>query len=345
MTRPTDIPDHPPASVNRQVQLIRRPEAIPQADDFALAETPVPEPGDGQFRVRNIYLSADPAQRGWASAEANYSQPVPLGGVMRALAVGVVEASRCAEVQEGEYLYGWFGWQDYAVAGPEAIVVRARLPLPLAQFAGLTGINGLSAYLGLTRLGRPEAGDTLLVTTAAGAVGSLVGQIGKRLGCRTIGLTGDDAKVARCLSDYGYDAAFNYRETDLATALTEAAPDGINVFFDNVGGEMLDTGLRHMAIGGRVVQCGTASIPVWTPAPIGPRNEREVLTRRLVWSGFLIFDYMDQLDEAAAELARWHEAGDTRLDLDIRHGIEQARGAIADLYAGRNTGKLLIRIV
>lgn len=345
MTRPTDIPDHPPQDVNRQVQLIRRPDAIPQASDFALAETPVPQPGPGQFRVRNIYLSADPAQRGWAADVANYSAPVPLGDPMRALAVGVVEASRCDGVAEGACLYGWFGWQDYAVVDPSAIVMRARAALPLAQFAGLTGISGITAYLGLTRLGRPDPGDTLLVTTAAGAVGSLVGQIGKRLGCRTIGLTGDDAKVARCLSDYGYDAAFNYRDTDPGAALAEAAPEGVNVLFDNVGGTMLDTALRHMAVGGRVVQCGTASIPTWTPPPQGPRNEREILTRRLVWSGFLIFDHMDRMEAAAAELAEWHAAGEIRLDLDIRDGIDQAPGAIADLYAGRNTGKLLIRIV
>lgn len=345
MTRPTDIPDHPPAPVNRQVQLIRRPDAIPQAEDFTLAEAAVPTPGPGQFRVRNIYLSADPAQRGWAADVANYSAPVPLGDPMRALAVGVVEASNSTDVTVGEYLYGWFGWQDYAVVDAAAIVMRARLPLPLAQFAGLTGINGTTAYLGLTRLGRPEPGDTLLVTTAAGAVGSLVGQIGTLMGCRTIGLTGSDAKLARCLEEYGYDRAFNYRDTDLDAALDEAAPEGVNVYFDNVGGPMLDSCLRHMAVGGRVVQCGTASIPSWVPPPTGPRNEREVLTRRLVWSGFLIFDHMDRMEQAAAQLAEWYAAGKVQLDLDIRDGIEHAPGAIADLYAGRNSGKLLIRIV
>lgn len=345
MPQPTQIPALAPSTTNRQMRLIARPDGIPQAHHFALAETAIPEPAEGQFRVRNIYLSVDPAQRGWASAEANYSQPVPLDTPMRALAVGVVTASRAAGVAEGEYLYGWFGWQEHAVAEPAAIVTRARQALPLAQFAGLVGINGLTAYLALTRIGRPEAGDTLVVSTAAGGVGSLVGQIGKLTGCRTIGLTGSDDKVALCLSDYGYDAAFNYRTTDLAAALAEAAPGGINVYYDNVGGAILDTCLRQMAVAGRVVQCGTASVASWTPPPTGPRNEREILTRRLVWGGFVLFDHAAGFEGAMAQLADWHAAGRIDLRLEVLDGIEQAAGSIGDLYAGRNAGKRLIRLV
>ncbi|MGR3321203.1 MAG: NADP-dependent oxidoreductase [Sagittula sp.] len=342
---PTEIPDVPPCNRNRQVLLSARPDGIPQASHFEIAETSVPEPGPGQFRVRNIYLSIDPAQRGWASSEANYSAPVPLGEPMRALAVGVVDASRCDSVSEGEYLYGWFGWQDFAVADPSAIMLRADLGLPLAQFGGLVGINGVTAYLALTLCGRPQSGDTLLVTTAAGGVGSLVGQIGRILGCRTLGLTGSDDKAALCRDAYSYDAAWNYRDTDIDAALADAAPEGINVFFDNVGGPMLDTALRRLAVGARVVQCGTASVPSWTPPPTGPRNEREILTRRLQWSGFVIFDHMAILPEAARQLAEWHAAGRIDLRLDVLDGIEHAAGSIADLYAGRNTGKRLVRIV
>lgn len=342
---PTDIPFHPAATINRQVQLVYRPGGIPQAEHFALTEAPVPELGEGQFLMRNIYLSVDPAQRGWASSEANYSQPVPLGSPMRALAVGVVAASRCEGVAEGEYLYGWFGWQDYAVVDSSSIMMRARASLPLAQFAGLVGINGLTAYLALTKLGRPNAGDTLLVSTAAGGVGSLVGQIGKILGCRTLGLTGDADKVVLCQNEYGYDAAFNYKTTDLASALAKAAPDGIDIYYDNVGGPMLDISLRHMAVGGRVVQCGTASIATWTPPPTGLRNEREVLTRRLQWAGFVIFDHMTEFEAAAVQLAQWYAEGKIDLRLDVLNGIEHAAGSIADLYAGRNIGKRLIRIV
>ena len=344
MPLPTQIPALSPSTVNRQVRLIARPEGIPQAHHFALAEAAIPEPAEGQFRVRNIYLSVDPAQRGWASAEANYSQPVPLDSPMRALAIGVVTASRAAGVSEGDYLYGWFGWQDHAVADPSAIVLRTNHALPLAQFGGLVGINGLTAYLALTRIGRPEAGDTLVVSTAAGGVGSLAGQIGKLMGCRTIGLTGSDDKVALCRSDYGYDAAFNYRTTDLAAALAQAAPGGINIYYDNVGGPILDTCLRQMAVAGRVVQCGTASVASWTPPPTGPRNEREILTRRLMWGGFVLFDHAAGFDAAVAQLADWYAQGRIDLRLEVLDGIEHAAGSIADLYAGRNSGKRLIRV-
>lgn len=344
MPTPTDIPSLSPSRSNRQVRLMARPDGIPQADHFAVVEDSIPEPGEGQFRVRNIYLSVDPAQRGWASAEANYSQPVAIGAPMRALAVGVVTASRCSDVAEGDYLYGWFGWQDHAVADPSAILLRARHAVPLAQFGGLVGINGLTAYLALTRIGRPEAGDTLVVSTAAGGVGSLVGQIGRLHGARPVGLTGDDEKVALCLSDYGYDAAFNYRTTNLDTALKQAAPDGINIYYDNVGGPILDTCLRQMAVAGRIVQCGTASVASWSPPPSGPRNEREILTRRLTWGGFVLFDHASRYDEAAAQLAAWYAEGRIDLRLEVLDGIEHAAGSIADLYAGRNTGKRLIRL-
>lgn len=345
MQQPTDIPAFDTPAVNRQMLLTSRPGGIPQAGDFTLAETGVPEPGPGQFLVRNIYLSVDPAQRGWASTEANYSQPVALGTPMRALAVGVVTASRCDGVAEGEFLYGWFGWQDYALAEPAAIVLRARQALPLAQFAGLAGINGLTACLALTGIGRPRTGDLLVVSTAAGGVGSLVGQIGRIHGCQTVGLTGDEEKVALCLSDYGYDAALNYRRPDLAEALRDAAPDGINIYYDNVGGPILDTCLRQMAVGGRIVQCGTASVASWTPPPTGPRNEREILTRRLSWGGFVMFDHAAEFEATVARLAQWYAEGRIRLRLEILDGIEHAGHSIADLYAGTNTGKRLIKVV
>jgi NADPH-dependent curcumin reductase CurA len=304
----------------------------------------VPEIGPGEFLVRTIYWSVDPAQRGWASAEANYSQPVGLGEPMRALGVGVVLRSNDPNFSEGEFLYGWFGWQDYAVVGAAQILLRARHRVPLSAFAGLLGINGLTAFLALTELGRPKEGETLLVSTAAGAVGSFVGQIGRILGCRTVALTGDDEKVTRCRERYGYEAAYNYKVADLRGAFAEAAPQGIDVYFDNTGGVILDTALRHMAGQGRVIQCGTAANTVWNPPPQGPRNEREVLTRRLIWSGFVIFDHVARFGEAAAQLTTWYRAGQIVYDEDIAEGVEHAPGAIATLYAGENRGKKLIYV-
>jgi NADPH-dependent curcumin reductase CurA len=344
MSQPTEIPAYTLPPGNRRVLLVRRPHGVPQAADFSLDEQPIPPIGDGQFLVRNIYLSVDPAQRGWASAEANYSQPVPLGGPMRGLAVGVVVRSNDADVAEGEFLYGWFDWQDYAAADRSRIVMRARAAVPLSAYAGLLGINGLTAAIALMELGRPVAGDTLLVSTAAGSVGSFVGQIGKIHGCRTIGLTGDDEKVARCVERFGYDHAANYKTADLAAELAEHAPGGLNVYFDNTGGRILDTALRHMAVGGRVVQCGTAAHQVWTPPPTGPRNEREMLTRRLTWSGFVIFDHVTRFEAAADQLAAWYNAGKLQYDEDISADINQAPGAIAGLYAGENRGKRLIYV-
>lgn len=329
---------------NRQVLLTSRPAGVPQASDFTLSESDLPVPAAGEILVRNVYLSADPAQRGWASAEANYSAPVPLGGPMRALAVAQVLESRADGFAAGDFVYGFFGWQDYAAVAPSAVLHRITEDVPLDAAASLLGINGVTAWLALTRLGRPVAGDTLVVSTAAGAVGSFVGQIGASLGARTIGLTGDDAKVARCQSRYGYARAINYKTADLPAALREAAPEGVNVFYDNTGGPILDTVLRQMAVGGRVVQCGTASVGSWLPAPTGPRNEREILTRRLIWSGFVIFDHMADYASACADLAALWQAGKITVDTDIAQGIEAAPGAIAELYAGLNTGKKLILI-
>jgi NADPH-dependent curcumin reductase CurA len=330
---------------NRRVVLIRRPAGIPTPDDFAVDEAPLPAPAEGEFLVRNLYLSVDPAQRGWASDIANYSKPSPLGEAMRALAVGVVEESRNPTFVRGDHVYGFFGWQTHCAAAPEAVLRRVDPSFaPLSMAAGLFGINGLTAYLALTGCGAPAPGETVLVSTAAGAVGSLVGQIARNLGCVPIGLTGSTDKVRLCLERYGYAAAANYREDDLEGFLTKEAAAGIDVFFDNTGGPILDRVSRQMAVGGRIVQCGTASVPSWDPPPNGPRMEREVLTRRLRWSGFVVFDHRAAFDEAVSKLDGWRREGNLTLDEDISDGLETAPEALAGLYRGENRGKRLIRI-
>lgn len=325
--------------------LVRRPAGIPALDDFAVEDAPLPAPGEGDLLIRNHYLSVDPAQRGWASTAANYSDPVPIGSVMRALAVGEVAVSNVAGFERGDKVYGWFGWQGWAVVRPDAVVTRIDQSLaPLSAFAGPLGINGITALLAFEQLGRPGADDTVLVSTAAGAVGSIVGQIARAAGCRVLGLTGSAEKAERCTTRFGYHRAIDYHGNDLGSAIDGLAPDGIDIFFDNVGGATLDAALPRMKPRGRVIQCGTASVARWEPAPTGPRVEREVLTRRLSWNGFVVFDHQALFGAAIERLAAMIREGALVYDEDIENGIDRAPGALADLYAGRNRGKKLIRL-
>lgn len=337
------IPEFSLPATNRRVLLSRRPIGVPGAGDFIIDTAPRPEPEDGELLVRNLYLSVDPAQRGWASDVSNYAEPVPLDAPMRALAVGKVIESRVPGRPAGGFVYGWLGWQDYAVVTPDAILSWIDAPaVPLSAYAGPLGINGLTAALAFDRLGRPLEDDVVMVSTAAGAVGSIVGQLARAAGCRTIGLAGGTDKVVRCTARYGYDAAINYKAKDVAAAIARVAPDGIDIFFDNVGGETLDMVLRRMRTGGRIIQCGTAATASWSPPPFGPRAEREVLTRRLSWGGFVIFDHLGAFGETIAALTAKIIASDLVYDEDIDEGIEHAPGALARLYAGENRGKKLI---
>lgn len=329
---------------NRQIVLKSRPVGVPGPEHFELISTTVPEPGDGEFLVENHYLSVDPAQRGYVNDENNYAPPVPLGAVMRAMAVGRVIQSRHPDYPEGTFLYGWFGWQDYCVAGPTTVLRRVDpTQAPLSTGAGLLGINGLTAYLALHDIGKPKPGETVLVTAAAGAVGSIVGQLSKQAGARGVAVVGSDEKGQRCLREYGYDGYINYRRP-LEPALRETCPQGIHVFFDNTGGEIADAVLRQMAAFGRVIQCGTMSIASWVPNPSGPRNEREVLTRRLRIEGFVIFDHMERYDATASTLAAMRAGGRLQYAEDIEDDIAAAPRALVDVYAGRNLGKKLIRL-
>ncbi len=331
--------------VNRQVRLKSRPSGIPQADNFEIVEVPVPDPSDGQVVVRNLYLSVDPAMRGWVSAVANYSEPVALGAVMRSLAVGRVETSRSPDVQSGEYVTGMFGWQDYAVVDAGAIERKVgSSSLPISTSLGVLGLNGLTAYFALLEVGRPRAGETVVVSTAAGAVGSCAGQIARIKGCRTVGIAGGPDKVRLCREDFRYDAAVDYKADDLESALDAACPEGVDVYFDNTAGSISDSIMRRLNVGARVVICGTASVPSWDPPPQGPRIERHLLVKRARMQGFLIFDHVQRFPEALRELESWMREGQIRYREDILDGIEQAPGSIAGLYRGENLGKRLIRI-
>jgi hypothetical protein len=341
------VPAYAMPSSNQRVLLVRRPSGVPLADDFRVEEGAAPrlQPNSGMILVRNIYLSVDPAQRGWATDTANYSAPVVIGEVMRALGVGVVVESSDAASPVGSYVYGWTGWQSYTLMRPADILTRiSRSQAPLSAYAGVLGINGLTASIALRGIGSPAPGETVLVSTAAGAVGSIVGQLARRARCHTLGLTGGKEKVRRCVERFGYDGAFDYKHEDVDAALLKHAPAGVNVYFDNVGGALLDLVLRRMAAGGRIVQCGTASVPVWTPPPCGLRNEREVLTRRLRWGGFVIFDHVSRFGDELPHLISLLGTGELTYDENITEGIETAPPALEGLYSGENAGKRLIFI-
>ena len=333
------------AKTNRQVILKSRPTGIPEADNFAIVKAPVPAVEEGQVLVRNIYLTAEPAMRGWVSAVANYSEPVPLGGVMRSPAVGRVEESRHQDFRPGEFVTGLFGWQDYAVV--DASAIQRKVPgtgLPISTSLGVLGLNGLTAYFALLDVGQPKAGETVVVSTAAGSVGSCVGQIAKIMGCRTVGIAGGSQKTRLCREEFSYDEAIDYKTPGLESALAAACPEGVDVYFDNTAGVISDTVLKHLRQGARVVICGTASVSSWDPPPVGPRVERNLLVKRARMQGFLIFDYVARYAEGLAALTQWVRTGLIRYREDIRDGIEHAPGSIASLYRGENLGKRLIRI-
>ncbi|WP_438952277.1 NADP-dependent oxidoreductase [Porticoccus sp.] len=331
--------------VNRQVILKSRPSDVPQAENFAVVESAVPTPGDGQVLVRNVYLSVEPAMRGWVSAVANYSEPVAIDGVMRSLAVGHVVESRHPDFQVGEVVTGMFGWQDYAAV--DATTIQRKVPdngLPISTALGVLGINGLTAYVGLFDISLPKAGDTVIVSTAAGAVGSCVGQLAKLQGCRTIGITGGPEKVVLCREVFQYDEAIDYRSDDFESALSRACPNGVDIYFDNTSGPVSDAVIRHINVGARITLCGTASITRWDPIPQGPRVHRQLLVNRAKMQGFLVFDYVDRYAEALEMLTPLVRDGALQYREAILEGIGQAPDSIASLYRGDNLGKCLIRI-
>jgi NADPH-dependent curcumin reductase CurA len=330
---------------NRQVVLKSRPSGIPQAEHFDIVETAVPELADRQFLVRNEFLSVEPAMRGWVSAVANYADPVAIGEVMRSFAAGTVIASRHPGFSEGDRVMGMLGWQHYAVSDGMNITRKVKeTDLPLSLSLGLLGLNGVTAYFGLLDAGSPRPGDTVVVSTAAGAVGSAVGQIAKIMGCRTVGLTGGPDKVALCTDAFGYDAAIDYKAGNVAEALKAACPRGVDVYFDNTAGAISDAVMSQLAVGARIVICGTASVASWDPPPLGPRVERHMLVKRARMTGFLIFDYQHRYEEAIARLAAWVREGSLGYREDIADGLEHCPGAIAELYRGENLGKRLIRL-
>ncbi|MEO1491449.1 MAG: NADP-dependent oxidoreductase [Pseudomonadota bacterium] len=331
--------------LNRRVILSSRPKGVPQAEHFSVDEVGVPELDDGQFLVQTQFWSVDPAMRGWANDAPNYLPPVAIGAPMRAFAVGTVTASRHPGYAEGETVSGMFGWQRYAISDGSNVdrkVTETDLSPSLAL--GVLGLNGVTAYFGLLEVCDPRPGETVVVSTAAGAVGSAVGQIAGIKGARTVGITSSAGKMTLCRESFGYDVAINYREEDVAEALKTAAPDGVDCYFDNTCGAISDAVMTNLALGARITICGTAALTDWDPIPVGPRVHRQLMVARARMQGFLVLDYKDRYGEAVSQLADWIREGTLTHNEHILEGAEAAPGAISMLYQGQNTGKLLIRV-
>jgi len=297
--------------VNRQIWLKSRPNGIPQLEDFAIREASIPAIEEGEFLIRNRFLSADPAMRGWIADKSTYWPRIEVGDTMRAFSVGEVQASNNPDYAVGDKVMGIFGWQDYAaVKVPQIMRKVLETDLPLSLSLGVLGLNGLTGYFGVHEVLHPKAGDTVVISTAAGGVGSAAGQVAKISGCRVVGITGGPEKVRQCLEEFGYDAAIDYKAaSDLDGALAAACPKGIDAFFDNTSGAIHDAVLRQINLHGRIAICGTASYASWDPWNSGPRPERILLVKRATMRGFLTTDFAAKYEEAVRNLADWIRAG------------------------------------
>lgn len=330
--------------INRQWRLARRPDGLIKESDFQWLEEPVRPIEDGEVLVRNIYLSLDPANRGWVRKGPSYVEPVEIGDVMRGLTVGVVEASRNEHFAEGDRVSGTIGWQDYGISDGTDLQVISPGTFPLTAFLGLFGIVGLTAYFGLLDVGKPQPGETLVVSGAAGAVGSIAGQIGKIVGCRVVGIAGTDAKCAWLTEQLGFDAAVNYKAESVVRKLRSHCPDGIDVVFENVGGEILDAELTWINLHARIVICGLISgYNTVEPVP-GPYAFPMVLIRRARIEGFIVMDYMDRATEAVQQMMEWHRDGRLIYKVDVYDGLETAPRNINRLFDGTHDGKLIIKV-
>jgi len=331
-------------TVNHQIRLAARPVGMPKRSDWSFTEEPVKQAGANEVLVKVLYLSLDPAMRGWMNEGRSYIPPVELGAVMRAGAAGKVIASNHSGFVVGDYVTGGFGVQEYALSnGKDLIKVDPRVA-PLPVFLGTLGMPGMTAYFGLLDIGQPKEGETVVVSGAAGAVGTVVGQIAKIKGCRVVGIAGGQDKCRWIVDDLGFDAAIDYKHEDVAAMLKQHCPKGVDVYFDNVGGEILDLVLARLARNARIVICGAISQYNNTSPVQGPRNYLALLVNRAMMKGMVVFDYADRYHLAAREMAGWMAQGALKARTDLREGLENFPEALLQLFRGENTGKLVLKI-
>ena len=333
------------AGTNRMVKLAERPFGMAKRENFSIEDGPIPEPGDGEFRVRVEYVSIDPAMRPWLNEGPSYAPPVAIGEVMRALASGIVEASNHPKYSEGDAVSGLFGVQKYAISNGQGAVKLDTSKAPLERWIGGLGMPGTTAYFGLLAVGQPKEGETVVVSAASGAVGGIVGQIAKIKGCRAVGIAGGPEKCRVVTEELGFDACVDYKAGNLSDQLKQACPDGIDIYFENVGGEIQDAVMPLMNPFGRIPVCGLISAYNATEVPTGPNNFRFVLVNRLRIQGFIVFDFAERYPEAIRDLGNWLAEGKLVMREDVREGgVDAFPDVLNLLYTSGNNGKLVLKV-
>ena len=332
------------ALTNHKFLLAARPVGLPKRSDWTFAEEPVAQPKEGEVLVQVLYISLDPAMRGWMNEGRSYVPPVGIGELMRALGVGVVSASRNPRFAVGDHVSGPFGVQEYALSDGQRIMKVDPKAAPLPKYLSVLGMPGMTAYFGLLDTGQPKPGETIVVSAAAGAVGSLVGQIAKIQDCRAVGIAGGAEKCSYVVDDLGFDAAIDYKYEDVRASLHKHCPGGINVYFDNVGGTILEAALSNLARGARIVICGAISQYNNTGAMTGPRNYMSLLVQRASMKGMLAFDYADRYAQAGAQMAAWMAAGKLKSREHIVEGLASFPETLLKLFTGENAGKLMLKV-
>jgi NADPH:quinone reductase len=333
------------AAINRQFKLAARPVGMPKESDFSLVESPVPAAGDGQVLVKTVYLSVDPYMRGRITGVKTYADPVNIGDVMEGGTVGQVVESKHAGFAAGDFVHSNWGWQEYALVNGQAIRKLDPKLAPVSTALGVLGMPGMTAYFGLLDICKPQAGETVLVSGAAGAVGSLVGQIAKIQGCRAVGIAGTDDKIAWLTKDLGFDAAFNYKTvSDYPAKLKELCPKGVDCYFDNVGGAVTDAVLGQMTVFGRVSICGQISqYNLEKPEP-GPRILGYVLVKQLKVEGFIVSRFVSRWMEGITQMAKWLGEGKIQYREEVVEGFDNTVRAFIGMLKGDNTGKMLVKV-
>ncbi|MEM7105692.1 MAG: NADP-dependent oxidoreductase [Bacteroidota bacterium] len=332
--------------MNKRLLLSKRPVGMPEADTWSLETQSIPEPGDGEVLIKQHYISLDPAMRGWMNNVRSYVPPIELGDVMRAGSVGeVIKANNHPKFKEGDFLSGWGGVQQYSVTDAKGWFKVDPNIAPLPMFIGTLGMPGMTAYFGILEVGQIKEGENVLVSGAAGAVGSIVGQIAKIKGCNVVGIAGGEKKCKYLVDELGFDGAIDYKSESVKRSIRKHFPKGVDVYFDNVGGEILDAALANLRMNGRIPICGAISQYNNTTPIVGPSNYLSLLVNRGIMQGFIVFDYAKDYQKAAMEMGGWMMQGKLKSKEDIYEGIENFYDTFKRLFTGEKMGKLVLKVI